>query len=268
MARIPEEAIDRVKKSTDLAALVRSRGIDLKPHGTNNLIGCCPFHDDKEPSFVVTPNKGLYHCLGCGAAGNPIQFVEKFDGVSFRHAFELLADGGGAVFKPSGTKRIKQATIPRLELPINPESSDDELLLQIMEFYLVLSVDQDVPQSLLATLLGASVIMILFGFLGETGRIPKSVGFGIGMIAWGYIVYEVFFGTGAKFEQESKDKSVKMAFNAMRWIVTVGWAIYPIGYLVGNTKTMNIIYNLGDFVNKIAFTGAIWYAASIDDTDK
>ncbi|MGI9556100.1 MAG: bacteriorhodopsin [Cyanophyceae cyanobacterium] len=140
--------------------------------------------------------------------------------------------------------------------------------LQIMEFYLVLSVDQDVPQSLLATLLGASVIMILFGFLGETGRIPKTVGFGVGMVAWGYIVYEIFFGTGAKFEQESKDKSVKMAFNAMRWIVTVDWAIYPIGYLVGNTKTMNIIYNLGDFVNKIAFTGAIWYAASIDDTDK
>ena len=140
--------------------------------------------------------------------------------------------------------------------------------LQIMEFYLVLSVDQDVPQSLLATLLGASVIMILFGFLGETGRIPKTVGFGVGMVAWGYIVYEIFFGTGAKFEQESKDKSVNIAFNAMRWIVTVGWAIYPIGYLVGNTKTMNIIYNLGDFVNKIAFTGAIWYAASIDDTDK
>ncbi len=88
------------------------------------------------------------------------------------------------------------------------------------------------------------------------------------MVAWGYIVYEIFFGTGAKFEQKSKDESVKIAFNAMRWIVTVGWAIYPIGYLVGNTKTMNIIYNLGDFVNKIAFTGAIWYAASIDDTDK
>ena len=140
--------------------------------------------------------------------------------------------------------------------------------LQIMEFYLVLSVDQDVPQSLLATLLGASVIMILFGFLGETGRIPKSVGFAVGMVAWGYIMYEIFFGTGAKFEKESKDKSVKLAFNAMRWIVTVGWAIYPIGYWVGNTKTMNIIYNLGDFVNKIAFTGTIWYAASIDDTDK
>ena len=140
--------------------------------------------------------------------------------------------------------------------------------LQIMEFYLVLSVDQDVPQSLLATLLGASVIMILFGFLGETGRIPKTVGFGVGMVAWGYIVYEIFFGTGAKFEQESKDKSVKIAFNAMRWIVTVGWAVYPVGYLIGNTKTMNIVYNLGDFINKIAFTGAIWYAASIDDSDK
>ena len=137
--------------------------------------------------------------------------------------------------------------------------------LQIMEFYLVLSVDQEVPQSLLATLLSASVIMILFGFLGETGRIPRNVGFAVGMIAWAYIIYEIFFGIGAKFEQKSKDESVKIAYNSMKWIITVGWAIYPIGYLAGNTKTMNIIYNLGDFVNKILFTGVIWYAAQRDN---
>ncbi len=100
MPRIPEEQIERIKKETDLAALVRSRGIELKKHGERNLIGCCPFHDDHDPSFVVTPAKGLFHCLGCGSAGNAIQFVERFDGISFRHAFELLNDGPAAFTAP------------------------------------------------------------------------------------------------------------------------------------------------------------------------
>ena len=75
MPWIPESEIERIKKETDLAALVRSRGIELRKHGTGNLAGCCPFHDDHDPSFIVTPEKGLFHCLGCGAAGNAIQFV-------------------------------------------------------------------------------------------------------------------------------------------------------------------------------------------------
>ena len=94
MARIPDGDIDRIKRETDLAALVRSRGIELRKHGTGNLVGKCPFHnDDKTPNLIVTPAKGLWHCMACGAAGNAIQFVEKFDGVSFRHAFELLSAG-------------------------------------------------------------------------------------------------------------------------------------------------------------------------------
>jgi DNA primase len=96
MPRIPDEEIDRIKRGTDLAALVRSRGVELHKHGSRDLVGKCPFHPDTEPSFVVSPAKGLFHCLGCGAAGNAIQFVEKFDGVSFRHAFELLAAGAPA----------------------------------------------------------------------------------------------------------------------------------------------------------------------------
>ena len=137
--------------------------------------------------------------------------------------------------------------------------------LQICEFYLVLSVDEDVPVSFLYTMLSASFIMILFGFLGETGRVSKTVGFVGGMAAWGYIIYEIFLGTGAKFEQKSKNPSVKLAYNAMKWIVTVGWAIYPLGYVL-EAKQMNMVYNLGDFVNKILFTGMIWYAAESDVT--
>ena len=97
MARIPDEEITRIKRETDLAALVRSRGIAHRKPGSKDLVGRCPFHEDNDsPNFIVTPSKGLFHCMACGAAGNPIQFVERFDGVSFRHAFELLADGKAA----------------------------------------------------------------------------------------------------------------------------------------------------------------------------
>jgi DNA primase catalytic core len=137
MPRIPDTEIDRLKSSLDLAALVRSRGITLKPHGNGHFIGLCPFHDDKgNPNMVVTPGKGLFHCLACGAAGNGIQFVQKFDGISFRHAFELLDEGGQAAFSPPPTGgRVKQGTTPRLENPLNPESTDAELFAQVLDYY-------------------------------------------------------------------------------------------------------------------------------------
>lgn len=134
MARIPDEDIERIKRETDLAALVRSRGIELKKHGAGNLIGICPFHADKEPSFIVTPGKGLFHCMGCGAAGNAIQFIERFDGVSFRHAFELLNAGKPAFIAPPGGV-TKQSSIARLGLPFNPEGTDAELYADIVAYY-------------------------------------------------------------------------------------------------------------------------------------
>jgi DNA primase len=136
MARIPETEIERIKRETDLAALVRSRGVELKPHGSKDLIGKCPFHEEKESSFIVTPDKGLFHCMGCGVAGNCIQFVEKFDGVSFRHAFELLNAGKAAFSSPSPSgDRIKVASVPRLELPVKPDATDAELMAQVVDYY-------------------------------------------------------------------------------------------------------------------------------------
>ena len=71
MARIPDEDIERVKHRTDLVALVRSRGVELDKHGSKDWIGRCPFHDDQQkPNFIVSPAKGLFHCMACGAAGN------------------------------------------------------------------------------------------------------------------------------------------------------------------------------------------------------
>jgi DNA primase len=133
MPRIPDEEIDRLKRVTDLAALVRSRGVELHKHGSRDLIGRCPFHDDKETSFVVTPEKGLFHCPGCGAAGNAIQFVERFDGLSFRHAFELLTEGRG--FTSPATSPQKVSTVRRLETPLDLETDDAGLMSQVVDYY-------------------------------------------------------------------------------------------------------------------------------------
>ncbi|MDI7219517.1 CHC2 zinc finger domain-containing protein, partial [Leptospira santarosai] len=74
---IPKEEITRLKTETDLLALVRSYGIELRKHGLN-WVGRCPFHEDKTPSFIVTPTKHLWHCMGaCKAGGSAIDFVMK-----------------------------------------------------------------------------------------------------------------------------------------------------------------------------------------------
>jgi DNA primase catalytic core len=138
--RIPEADIERVKRSTDLRALVQSRGIELKKHGSKDFIGRCPFHNDGDnPNFIVTPDKGLFHCMACGLAGNAIQFVERHDGVSFRHAFELLNQGGTAAFAGAGRTSqqgpLKQSTVPRLPCPLDAEADDATLLRQVASYY-------------------------------------------------------------------------------------------------------------------------------------
>jgi DNA primase catalytic core len=137
MPRIPDTEIDRIKTETDLVALIQSRGVALKQQGAN-WTGLCPFHDDTDtPNLIVTPGKGLWRCMAscCGATGNAIQFVEKFDGLSFRHAFEVLATGGKAAFEHSPGAPRKQATVPRLPCPIETTAGDGKLLDQVADYY-------------------------------------------------------------------------------------------------------------------------------------
>ena len=131
--RIPDADLERVKRQSDLAALVRSRGIELVKHGTKDLIGRCPFHDDKHhPNFIVTPEKGLFHCMACGKAGNAIQFVQWYDGVSFRHAFELLTqEGTVALSEPEHP----HSAAPRLFCPLTVSADDATLLGQVADYY-------------------------------------------------------------------------------------------------------------------------------------
>lgn len=88
---IPESEITRLKASVDLAALARSRGIALKPAG-KDLLGLCPFHLEKSPSFSVTPAKGTWHCFGCGKAGNAFQLLMELDNIDFPEAFKRVSE--------------------------------------------------------------------------------------------------------------------------------------------------------------------------------
>ena len=139
--------------------------------------------------------------------------------------------------------------------------------LQIIEFYLILAAIAVVSASLFWRLLIASVVMLIAGYLGEIGSMNVWFAFIIGMIAWIYIIYEIFAGEASKISASEGTPASQKAFNALRIIVTVGWAIYPIGYVLGyvgagSADSLNLVYNLADFVNKIAFGVVIWAAAT------
>jgi DNA primase len=133
MARFPDDELERIKTQIDLAALVRSKGIELKPHGGKDLVGLSPFTDEKTPSFIVSPQKNLWHCMSSGQGGSVIDFVMKHDGVSFRHAVLLLQEqnpGNG-----SGAEPVSRATVPKLAAPVDLDADDHALMEQVLGYY-------------------------------------------------------------------------------------------------------------------------------------
>ena len=141
--------------------------------------------------------------------------------------------------------------------------------LQMVEFYLILiAAGAAVSGGSFWRLLVGTLVMVIGGYLGEAGMIPVLLGFIIGMIGWAVIIWEIFRGEAS--QAASSNQSVSTAFNAMRLIVLVGWAIYPLGYVFGlmmetvDINTLNWVYNLADFVNKILFGLIIWNAAVKD----
>ena len=134
MARIPEAEVERLKKEISVQRLAEGRGVKLTRQGAD-LIGKCPFHDDRKPSLVISPAKNLWHCLGaCNAGGDVIEWVMRAEGVSFRHAVELLrADHLPSAAEP--IHPVKQSTVRKLPAPVTAEAEDRELLLEIVGFY-------------------------------------------------------------------------------------------------------------------------------------
>jgi DNA primase catalytic core len=135
MARIPTEELDELKRSTDLAALVRSKGVELKKHGAKDLCGLSPFTDEKTPSFIVTPSKNLWHCMSSGKGGSVIDFVMQYDGVSFREAVELLKSKSPTLYRSAGP--VKVSTVPKLSRPdgVASNSDDQKLFSSVLDYY-------------------------------------------------------------------------------------------------------------------------------------
>ena len=132
--------------------------------------------------------------------------------------------------------------------------------LQIIEFYLIVKIINNVSIKIFYKLLLCSILMLLFGFLGETKTIDRNIGFILGSIFWLIIVYEIYYGKLAQKKNENQDEKINFIYNNLKYIITFGWLIYPIGYLLNNNN-MIIVYNLADFINKILFALIIWFGA-------
>ena len=143
--------------------------------------------------------------------------------------------------------------------------------MQIVEFYLILAACTAVSLGVFWKLLAGSLVMLLGGYAGETGALDPMLGFVVGMAGWIFIIYYIFVGEAAQIKDSAGNENLVLAFDGIKWIVTIGWAIYPIGYFmgylgggVGDGTMLNTVYNLADLINKFLFGLVIWYAAMKD----
>jgi len=154
--------------------------------------------------------------------------------------------------------------------------------LMCVEFYLI-TKKAGAKQSLLWKLIFASVVMLVTGFFGEATDRDNSVMWGVlSGAAYFYIAYLVWFGEVANLAQTA-GPAVAKATRVLAWFVLVGWAIYPLGYMLGTpggllgielvadqaeaTKYMDVVYNIGDAINKIGF-GIVIYVLAKSESDK
>jgi len=142
--------------------------------------------------------------------------------------------------------------------------------LLMIEFYLILSAVAKVPAGVFWRLLLGTVAMLGFGYAGEAGMMDAKMAFIPSMAAWFYIIWEIFKGEASQINAGLANANVQKAYKTMTLLVTVGWSIYPLGYFMGyfgggaDAVTLNVVYNVADFWNKIAFGVVIWAAAVAD----
>jgi len=130
MARIPEVEIERLKSEVSLVRLIESSGLALTKQG-KDWVGLCPFHVEVTPSLKVSEEKNLFNCFGCGTGGGPIDWVMKKNGVSFRHAVELLKEGLPSVKDVP----VKYNTVRALPAPVTIDADDQKVLAQVIDYY-------------------------------------------------------------------------------------------------------------------------------------
>lgn len=109
MVRYSDELIEEIKNNNDIVDVI-SQYMSLKRSG-RNYFGLCPFHNEKSPSFSVSPDKQIFHCFGCGVGGNVFHFISKIEGIGFKESVEMLADRAGITLPTldnSGDDRLQK----------------------------------------------------------------------------------------------------------------------------------------------------------------
>jgi DNA primase catalytic core len=136
MARIPDAEIERLKEVVSLVALAEAAGVSLTRHGAD-WHGRCPFHDDTTPSLVITPAKGLWHCLGaCNTGGSAIDWMMRARGVPFRRAVELLrAEAGLLPIEAAQSAAVPPRSAAKVVAPLVASADDAALLEDVIGVY-------------------------------------------------------------------------------------------------------------------------------------
>jgi DNA primase len=138
MTRIPEADLEKLKQEISIQRLAESRGVILRKHG-DELLGLCPFHDDQSPSLVINPIKNIWHCLGaCQTGGSVIDWVMKAEGISFRHAVEVLRkDSFSLVAEEAASpqKIVRVSTVRKLDAVIESDIDEQRQLSQVIDYY-------------------------------------------------------------------------------------------------------------------------------------
>lgn len=140
MARISSDELDRLKREASLVELAKAAGVKLERRG-EDLFGRCPFHEEDTASLSIHPEKNVFHCFGCGAKGNVVDWVMQERKVSFRHAVEILrresvpSAGERAKEKAPVSSLARRAGGGKLIAPLGPSAEDQELLRQMVDYY-------------------------------------------------------------------------------------------------------------------------------------
>jgi bacteriorhodopsin len=147
--------------------------------------------------------------------------------------------------------------------------------LMCLEFFLILKV-AGAKKDLLYKMIGLSLIMLVTGYLGETVYATEAAFWGlISGLAYFVIVYEIWLGSAAKLAKAAGG-NILAAHKILCWFVLVGWAIYPLGYMLGTngwytqflgTGSVDIAYNIADAINKIGF-GLVIYNLAVQSQEK
>lgn len=133
MARLADDVINRIKQDVSLLRLVESQGHTVTKQGKDYVV-CCPFHEEKTPSCIISPKTNLFNCFGCGTGGSVIDWLMKTQGVSFRFACEILQKDLGLIIE-SGTQSVKQNTTTKLTPPLAANADNQTALRQVIDYY-------------------------------------------------------------------------------------------------------------------------------------